>query len=175
MNPTIRPATPADIAVITDIYAQAVLHGTATFEIQPPDETEMARRYRALMEAAYPYLVAEVDGMVAGYAYAGSYRPRYGYRWTVENSIYIAPELHRRGVGRALLTRLIEECESRGFRQMIAIIGDASQTPSIALHAALGFRHIGKFDAVAFKHGAWRDSILMQRALGRGATTTPSA
>src|SRR5262249_43497736 len=166
-------ARPEDIAAITRIYAHAVRHGTATFEIEPPDEREMARRYRALTDAAYPYLAAEVDGTVAGYAYAGTYRPRYGYRWTVEDSIYIAPELHRRGIGRALLTRLIEECEGHGFRQMIAIIGDATQTPSIVLHETLGFRHIGKFDAVAFKHGAWRDSILMQRALGRGATTTP--
>ncbi len=170
---TVRSAQPDDIPSITHIYAHAVLHGTATFEIEPPDEPEMGRRYRALMEAAYPYLVAEIDSKVAGYAYAGLYRPRYGYRWTVEDSVYIAPELHRRGVGRVLLTRLIEEAEARGFRQMIAIIGDSSQTPSIALHDALGFRHIGKLEAVAFKHDAWRDSILMQRALGRGATTSP--
>jgi len=169
----IRTATPDDIPAITRIYAHAVVHGTATFEIDPPDETEMARRYRALVDASFPYLVAEVDGRVVGYAYAGQYRPRIGYRWTVEDSIYIAPDLHRRGVGRALLTRLIGETETHGFRQMIAVIGDSTQTASIALHEALGFQHIGMLHAVAFKHGGWRDSILMQRALGAGAASDP--
>jgi phosphinothricin acetyltransferase len=169
----LRDAQPDDIPAITSIYAHAVVHGTATFELEPPDATEMARRYRALVDASFPYLVAEIDGRVVGYAYAGQYRPRIGYRWTVEDSIYIASDLHRRGVGRALLTRLIGEAETRGFRQMIAVIGDATQTASIALHEALGFRHIGMLHAVAFKHEGWRDSILMQRALGAGATTTP--
>jgi phosphinothricin acetyltransferase len=173
MPPAIRAATPDDIPAITRIYAHAVRHGTASFELDPPSEAEMARRYRALIDGKFPYLAAELDGGVAGYAYAGPYRPRPGYRWTVEDSIYIAPEAHRRGVGRALLTRLIGETEARGFRQMVAVIGDSAQLPSIALHAALGFRHVGKLYAVAFKHGAWRDSVFMQRALGVGDASDP--
>ena len=140
---SIRPATPADIAAITRIYAHSVRTGTASFELEPPDEAEMARRMQALLDGGYPYIVAEIDGVLAGYAYAGSYRPRPAYRFSVEDSIYVDPAAQRRGVGRALLERLIEECERRGFRQMIAVIGDSAQTPSIELHRAAGFRMIG--------------------------------
>jgi phosphinothricin acetyltransferase len=161
----IRAAGPADIADITGIYAHAVRFGTASFEIEPPDEAEMARRQRALIEGGFPYLVAEADGTVAGYAYAGPYRPRPAYRFSVENSVYVAPEAHRRGVGRALLERLIAAAQARGFRQMIAVIGDADQAPSIALHRAAGFRLVGTIEAVGFKHGRWLDSVLMQREL----------
>jgi len=170
---SIRPAEPHDIAAITAIYAEAVRHGTASFEIEPPDEAEMARRYEALRAGGHPYLVAELGGEVAGYAYAGPYRARPGYRWTVEDSIYVAPEMQRRGIGRALLERLIVEARARGFRQMIAVIGDSAQAPSIALHEAFGFRHVGRFEAVGFKFGRWLDSVLMQLPLGDGATTTP--
>jgi L-amino acid N-acyltransferase YncA len=170
---TIRAAAAHDIAAITRIYAHAVEHGTASFEIEPPDEAEMARRRQALIDGGYPYLVAEADGVVAGYAYAGPYRARPAYRWSVEDSVYIAPDAHRRGIGRALLARLIEESERRGFRQMIAVIGDSGQAASIELHRILGFRLIGTFASVGFKHGRWLDSVLMQRPLGPGDTTVP--
>jgi L-amino acid N-acyltransferase YncA len=161
----IRAAVPADIAAITRIYAHAVRFGTASFEIEPPDEAEMARRQRALIEGGFPYLVAEADGTVAGYAYAGPYRPRPAYRFSVETSVYVAPDAHRRGIGRALLDRLIAEAEARGFRQMIAVIGDSDQAASIALHRAAGFRLVGTIAAVGFKHGRWLDSVLMQLEL----------
>jgi L-amino acid N-acyltransferase YncA len=164
----IRATEPADIAAITRIYAHAVRFGTASFEIEPPDEAEMAHRQRALTGGGFPYLVAESDGAVLGYAYAGPYRPRPAYRFSVENSVYVAPEAHRRGVGRALLERLIAEAQARGFRQMIAVIGDSDQAASIALHRAAGFRFVGTIAAVGFKHGRWLDSVLMQRELGSG-------
>jgi L-amino acid N-acyltransferase YncA len=170
---SIRPATPADVPAITRIYAHAVMHGTATFELEPPDEAEMARRMTALFEAGFPYLVAEIGGALAGYAYANHYRTRPAYRFTVEDSIYIDPGAQRRGVGRALLAQLIEECERRGFRQMVAVIGDSAQMPSIELHRALGFRMIGAVENVGFKFDRWLDSVLMQRALGPGSTTKP--
>ena len=170
---SIRPATPADIPAITRIYADAVKHGTASFELEPPDEAEMARRQRTLVDGGYPYIVAEIDGTLAGYAYAGPYRPRPAYRFSVEDSIYVDPSAQRRGVGRVLLERLIEECERRGFRQMIAVIGDSAQAPSIELHRALGFRMIGAVENVGYKFGRWLDSVNMQRALGAGATTKP--
>lgn len=169
----IRPAAAADIAAVARIYAFAVKHGTATFEIDPPDEAEMARRHAALVDRGYPYLVAERDGSIAGYAYAGTYRARPAYRWSVEDSIYIAPEFFRQGVGSALLMRLIAEAEARGFRQMIAVIGDSAQIPSIAVHAEAGFAHIGTLRSVGFKHGRWLDTVLMQRALGAGAMAPP--
>ena len=170
---SIRPATPADIPAITRIYAHAVRHGTASFEYDPPDEAEMARRQRALLEGGYPYLVAGIGGAVAGYAYAGPYRTRPAYRYTVENSIYIAPEAHRRGLGRALLDRLIAECEARNYRLMIAVIGDSAQTPSIELHRAAGFKMVGAFEAVGYKLDRWLDSVLMQRPLGKGSSAPP--
>ena len=170
---TIRAATPADIPGITRIYAHAVMHGTATFELEPPDQAEMARRMTALLEGGFPYLVAEIGGALAGYAYANHYRTRPAYRFTVEDSIYIDPKAQRRGVGRALLAQLIQECERRGFRQMIAVIGDSAQLASIEVHRALGFRPSGNLENVGFKHGRWLDTVLMQRDLGPGATTTP--
>jgi L-amino acid N-acyltransferase YncA len=169
----IRPAAADDVAAIARIYAHAVRFGTASFELDPPDETEMAQRQRAILEAGYPYLVAQADGAVLGYAYAGPYRARPAYRWSVENSVYVAAEAMRRGIGGALLDALIAEAERRGFRQMIAVIGDSAQTPSIALHRAAGFRLIGTLEAVGFKHGRWLDTVLMQRPLGPGATTQP--
>jgi len=172
-NISIRPATPADIPAITRIYANAVRHGTASFELEPPGEAEMARRQRALIEGGYPYLVAEAELAVSGYAYAGPYRTRPAYRYTVENSIYIAPESHRRGVGRALLDRLIIECEARNYRLMIAVIGDSAQTPSIELHHAAGFKMVGALEAVGYKFDRWLDSVLMQRALGKGSSAPP--
>jgi L-amino acid N-acyltransferase YncA len=170
---TIRPVGSADIPAITAIYAHAVQHGTATFEIEAPDAAEMARRQRALADGGHPYLVAEIDGGVVGYAYAGAYRARPAYRFTVENSVYVAHNAHRRGIGRALMDALVAEATARGFRQMIAVIGDSAQEASIALHRAAGFHLIGTLEAVGFKHGRWLDTVLMQRALGEGATKTP--
>ena len=173
MSAPIRPATASDIPAITAIYAHAVRTGTASFELEPPDESEMKRRLEALIEAGYPYLVAEVDGAVAGYAYAGPYRPRPAYRWSVEDSVYVVSTMHRRGIGGVLLGALIAEAERRGFRQMVAVIGDSAQVPSIALHRAWGFRHIGTIEHVGFKFGRWLDTVLMQRALGPGAVEPP--
>ncbi len=170
---SLRPAAPADIPAITRIYAHAVRCGTASFEIEPPDEAEMARRQKLLLDGGYPYLVAEAGGALLGYAYAGAYRPRPAYRFSVEDSIYLDPAAHGRGIGRRLLDALIAESERRGFRQMIAVIGDSAQTPSIALHRAAGFEMIGTIRNVGFKHGRWLDSVLMQRALGAGASTNP--
>lgn len=170
----IRPATPADIEAITRIYADAVLHGTASFEIEPPDRTEMLRRQTALLDNGYPYFAAAIGSVVAGYAYAGPYRARPAYKWSVEDSVYVAPDLHRKGVGGLLLRALIAASAQRGFRQMIAVIGDSAQAPSIAVHASAGFSHIGTLRAVGFKHGRWLDTVLMQRALGSGAAKPPS-
>jgi len=169
----IRAAGPDHVPAITRIYAHAVRHGTASFEIEPPDEAEMEQRRRPLMDSGYPYLVAERGADIVGFAYAAPYRPRLAFRWSVEDSIYVAPEVHRQGLGRALLTRLISECEARGFRQMVAVIGDSAQLPSIALHRALGFHTVGTLENVGFKFGRWLDTVLMQRALGEGATAPP--
>jgi len=174
MTIAIRPARASYIPAITRIYAYAVEHGTASFELAPPDEAEMARRMDDLLGKGYPYLIAEDGGILAGYAYAGPYRTRPAYRPTVENSVYIAPGNHRRGIGRALLAALVEACAASGFRQMIAVIGDSSrQAASIGLHQDLGFIHVGILDDVGFKHGRWLDSVLMQRSLGPGSTKAP--
>src|SRR5580704_3824186 len=170
---SLRTATAADIAAITRIYADAVARGTASFELEPPDVAEMARRQQALLTRNFPYIAAERDGAVVGYAYAGPYRDRRAYDWCVEDSLYIAPEFHRQGIGRLLLTRLVAESETRGFRQMIAVIGDSANTASVAVHAAVGFRLVGNFQSIGFKHGRWLDTMLMQRALGAGDTLPP--
>ena len=167
---SIRPVESQDVAAITRIYAHAVQHGTASFEIDPPDVAEMTRRQEALVTRGYPFLVAEQAGAgsvaeVLGYAYAGPYRARPAYRFTVEDSVYVAPQMHRRGIGRVLLDRLIAEAAARDFRQMIAVIGDSAQTASIALHQAAGFRLVGTFEAIGFKFGRWLDTVLMQKAL----------
>jgi len=172
MTVAIRLAKTSDIPAITRIYAHAVEHGTASFELTPPDEAEMARRMIDLTGKGYPYLAGEIEGALAGYAYAGPYRARPAYRLTVEDSVYIAPDRHRRGIGRTLLAALIEATAVRGFRQMIAVIGDSPrQAASIGLHETLGFRHVGILQDVGFKHGRWLDSVLMQRALGDGRKT----
>ena len=126
-----------------------------------------------MLNGGFPYVAATLAGRVVGYAYAGPYRARPAYRWTVENSIYVDPEFHRRGIGGRLLRRLVTDAEQCGFRQMIAVIGDLAQLPSIALHAAAGFTMIGTVRAVGFKHGRWLDTVLMQRALGKADTLPP--
>ena len=169
----IRPTTATDLPAITEIYAHEVRQGTATFELVPPDLAEMTRRFRALIDGGFPYIVAVIDGGVVGYAYASSYRPRPAYRFTVENSVYLRRAIHRRGIGRQLLERLIAECEMCGFRQMIAVIGDSANAGSIGVHTRCGFQMIGTHPDVGFKFGRWLDTVMMQRALGDGATTLP--
>ena len=175
MMPTIRSARPDDIAAITRIYAHAVRHGTASFELDPPDEAEMARRMTAIRDSGFPYLAADVEGRLAGYAYASFFRTRPAYRFTLEDSIYVAPDRQARGIGRALLDRLIEESAARGFRQMIAVIGDSTrQQASIRLHTAAGFTLVGIFPDIGYKFDAWLDSVYMQRALGDEPTALPT-
>jgi phosphinothricin acetyltransferase len=168
----LRPAEEADLAVIAAIYAHHVETGAASFELEPPGESEMSRRWRAIVEGGYPYLSALEDGEVVGYAYASAYRTRPAYRHTVENSVYVRADRHGRGIGRLLLARLIEDCAGRGFRQMIAVIGDNAPA-SIALHAGLGFELVGRLRGVGFKFGRWCDTTLMQRDLGPGQGSPP--
>jgi L-amino acid N-acyltransferase YncA len=169
----IRVASAADLPTITEIYAHAVRFGTATFELIAPDRAEMNRRYDALMNGGFPYLVAEQAGCPVGYAYAGPYRPRPAYRFTVENSVYLSPSAQRRGVGTALLRRLIAEAEARGYRQMIAVIGDSANAGSIGVHTKTGFQMIGTHPNVGFKFGRWLDTVMMQRELGDGGNELP--
>jgi L-amino acid N-acyltransferase YncA len=170
----IRPTAAADLPAITAIYQHAVLYGTATFEVIPPDLAEMTRRFDALMDGGFPYFVATLDGRVVGYAYAGAYRPRPAYRFTVENSVYLEPAIHRRGIGLQLMRRLIAESEARGYRQMIAVIGDSANAGSLGVHAKCGFQMIGTHPDVGFKFGRWLDIVMMQLALGEGAATLPA-
>jgi len=157
------------------MYGEQVLHGLASFELTPPEAAEMARRRNSVLEAGLPYLVAELDGALAGYAYASRYKSRPGYANTVENAVYVTDWAQRRGVGRTLLDALIVSCEAAGKRQMVAIIGDSANAPSIRLHETCGFRRVGTLQNVGFKHGRWLDTVLMQRTLGPGAQTAPDA
>lgn len=172
----IRAATPADIPAITRIYDGAVRHGTASFELVPPTESEMLRRFEGLMAGNYPYLAAvDEDGTLLGYAYAGAFRLRPAYRFLVEDSIYVAPDAQGRGVGRALLNALIAACEERGFRQMVGVVGDSANGGSIGVHRSCGFRDVGIIQSAGLKFGRWLDIVLMQRDLGEGDTTLPPA
>ncbi len=166
----IRPSTPADLAAITAIYGEAVLHGTGTFELEAPDTAEMARRRDDVLGKGLPWLVAERAGQVLGYAYANHFRPRKAYRFCLEDSIYLHPDARGQGVGRVLLAELVGRCEAAGARQMLAVIGDAANAGSIGVHAALGFEHTGVLKASGWKFGRWLDVVLMQRSLGTGAT-----
>ncbi|MCC7045308.1 MAG: N-acetyltransferase [Alphaproteobacteria bacterium] len=171
---TVRDAGPDDLASVTAIYGHHVLNGLGSFEQQPPDLAEIAKRFRAVTEAGLPYLVATLDGRVAGYAYAGPFRPRPAYRHTVENSVYVAPGMDGRGVGRALLAALVERCTTLGRRQMVAVIGGAYENAGSArVHAALGFKEAALLRAVGWKFGRWVDVLMMQRALGPGGDAPP--
>jgi phosphinothricin acetyltransferase len=170
----IRPATPEDIPAITEIYRPAVLTGTASFELEPPSVDEVRRRFETITSGGYPYLVAEHEGAVIGYSYASAYRTRPGYRFSVEDSVYVVEGQQGKGVGRALLSRLIEECTARGYRQMVAIIGDSAQWASIGLHRKLGFTFVGTLHSIGYKHGRWLDTVIMQRTLGEGDCTPPA-
>jgi phosphinothricin acetyltransferase len=169
----LRAATVTDIAAIQAIYAHHVLHGLASFELEPPSVAEMRRRFDAVTGAGYPYLVAATGDAVVGYAYASAYRTRPGYRYTVEDSVYVAAEAIGGGVGRLLLTALIDGCERLGYRQMLAVIGDSANTASIALHSGCGFAPCGTLRSVGFKFGRWVDSVIMQRALGQSDLSPP--
>lgn len=169
----IRDASEADLPVITEIYRDSVLNGTASYEITPPDLAEMTSRRAAIIDKGYPYVVAEAEnGILLGYAYASAFRTRPAYRWLVEDSIYLAPEARGRGVGKALLKELLTRCETLGFRQMVAVIGGASPA-SVAVHKSLGFETTGTLKGTGFKHGKWLDTVLMQIALGEGKETDP--
>ncbi len=164
----IRPSRPADLPALTAIYAHAVLHGTGTFELDPPDLAEIARRRDDVLGKGLPWLVAEAQGQVLGYAYANHFRPRRAYRFCLEDSIYLAADARGRGVGKVLLTELLGRCEAAGARQMLAVIGDAANAGSIGVHAALGFTHAGLLKASGWKFNRWLDVVLMQRTLGPG-------
>ena len=172
---TVRESTDADVPAITRIYAHWVKFGLASFELEPPDEAEMARRRNATLEGGYPCLVAvDKDDKALGYAYAGPYRARPAYRFACEDSIYVAADATGSGAGRALLDALIERCEARGFRLMVAVIGDSGNAPSIGLHEKFGFRQAGLLPAVGWKHNRWVDSVLMVRPLGLGSASPPA-
>ncbi len=169
----IRNAEIGDISDVVALYAHHVEHSLGTFEEVAPTEAEMTRRWRAVTDAGLPYLVCEVGGTVLGYCYAGLYRPRHAYRFSVEDSVYVSPDHARRGYGRLLLSELIDRCTLLGYRQMIAVIGDSGNDSSIGLHAALGFERVGCFPSIGFKQDRWVDVMLMQRPLGDGDATPP--
>jgi L-amino acid N-acyltransferase YncA len=172
-RPVLRPALESDIPAITDLYAHYVLHSTASFETVPPDTQEMARRRQNVLKTNLPYMVAEIGGIVVGYAYATPYRPRAAYRFTVEDSIYVHRDYAGNGIGRLLLAALIEACEKNACRQMLAVIGGQDNTASVRLHHGFGFRQVGLLQSVGFKFGAWVDTVLMQRGLGLGDAGMP--
>ena len=171
----IRPARRDDAPAIADIYAEAVLHGLATFEEVPPSAEELWRRALEVLDHRLPYLAAELDGRVLGYAYASPFRHRTGYRYTAEDTVYVAADARGRGVGCALLTAVIDACVERGLRQLIGVIGDSANAGSIGLHRACGFEHAGLLPAVGWKHGRWVDSVWMRRALGDAGDAPPDA
>jgi phosphinothricin acetyltransferase len=173
-NIVIRPADVGDLPRITAIYADAVRHGTATYELEPPTQAEMTARFGTLGAGGFPYLVAHEQGMVVGYAYAGPFRPRPAYRFIVENSVYVAPEAKGRGVGLALMRALVEAVRALGFRQIVAVIGDGGpESASVRLHEKLGFVHAGRLDGSGYKHGRWLATTFMQLAMNGGADTPP--
>lgn len=172
---TLRPARAADLAEITDIYAHAVLTGTASYEYEAPDLAEITRRFTAITQDKFPYIVAQDEGRVFGYAYASHFRTRPAYRFIVEDSIYIAPDAQGRGIGTLLLGELLARCEALGFRQMIAVIGDAAvNLRSARLHSAMGFTECGRITGSGFKFNHWCDTLVMQRALNGGTSTLPA-
>ena len=169
----VRTATEADAEALAAIYSDAVLHGFGTFEEDPPSAADMDARRRVVQERGLPYLVAEIDGRVLGFAYAGPFRPRAAYRYTLEDSVYVSPEAKGKGVGRAVLSAVIAACETLGIRQLMAVIGDTENAGSIGLHRALGFEQTGVGRSVGFKHGRWVDIVHMQKALNGGDTRAP--
>ncbi|MBV9859815.1 MAG: N-acetyltransferase [Alphaproteobacteria bacterium] len=169
----IRPCEAADLDSVREIYAHHVLTGLASFEIEPPDAAEIRRRWQEVRSRGFPYLAAECDGAVIGYAYAGPYRTRPGYRFTAENSVYIRDGWAGRGIGRRLMQQVIALCEAQGLRQIVAVIGDSGNIASIRLHQSLGFATVGTLRSVGYKFDRWVDSVLMQRALRPGDGAPP--
>ena len=169
----LRAATEADVPEIAAIYAREVAEGSASWELEPPDATAMRERFRAVLDGGYPYLVATQGTRIIGFAYAGPYRPRPGYRYAVEDSVYVAADARGHGIGGSLLAALIDACAERGYRQMVAVIGGSDQMGSIRVHAANGFVEVGRLPALGRKFDRWLDSVLMQRALGDGSATPP--
>jgi len=170
----LRPSTAADVPAVTAIYAWNVVHGTGTFELEAPGEPEMARRRADVLAKGWPWLVAERDGRIVGYAYANEFRPRPAYRFCLEDSIYLDPQAQGQGVGRLLLAELLAQCEARGARQMLAVIGDSANAASVGVHRALGFEHAGLLRSAGWKFGRWLDVVVMQRALGPGDDKPPA-
>ena len=175
MTMSIRPASAIDAPALAVIYGHHVLHGFGTFEEVPPTADDMAERRAAIVALGLPHMVAEVDGKVLGYAYAGAFRPRAAYRYTVEDSVYVSPDAIGQGVGRAVLTEVLKTCEALGVRQVMAVIGDSGNAASIGLHTALGFEPAGICRSVGFKHGQWVDTVWMQKSLNAGDATLPDA
>ena len=173
MSVLLRDTEPRDLDAITAIYGHHVRTGLASFETEAPDKAEMRTRYEAVREKGFPYITAELDGRVVGYAYANLYRARPAYRFALEDSLYVHPDCLGKGIGRVLLERLIVECEAIGCRQLIAVIGDSANAPSIGIHAALGFTMVGTFRSIGWKHERWVDTVLMQRPIGAGDTRLP--
>jgi L-amino acid N-acyltransferase YncA len=171
----VRASTAEDAQALADIYGHHVLHGLASFEEIPPTAADMAERRQAIVALGLPHVVAEEDGKVLGYAYAGAFRPRAAYRYTVEDSVYVSPDAIGKGVGRAVLTEVLKACEAPGVRQVMAVIGDSNNAASIGLHAALGFEPAGICRSVGFKHGQWVDTVWMQKPLNAGDATLPDA
>jgi L-amino acid N-acyltransferase YncA len=169
----IRDASADDMAAIQAIYSHHVLHGTASFELTPPTLEEMRQRHATVLASKLPYLVAERQGEVAGYAYATLYRPRPAYRYTCEDSVYVKPGMAGHGIGGRLLAELVQRCTALGWRQMLAVVGDSANAASLAVHARCGFHPVGTLRSVGHKFGEWRDTVLMQRALGDGDQTAP--
>lgn len=173
MTITLRDATAADVPAITAIYAHHVLHGTGTFEEEPPPESDIAARIAKVQQAGYAWMVAEEDGLILGYGYFAPFRPRSAYRFTAEDSVYVRDDIRGQGVGKALVAELLHRAEAMGVRQMVAVIGDSENVGSIGLHISLGFRQIGVLKAVGMKFGRWVDVVQMQKALGEGEKTLP--
>ena len=172
--PLIRSSRDEDLPALTAIYGHHVLHSTGTFETEPPSVADMTARRADVLSKGLPYLVAEEDGRIAGFAYGNWFKPRPAYRYSVEDSIYLAPEQHRKGLGRALLTELLARCEAAGIRKMMAIIGDSANAGSVGVHLALGFTQVGIIESCGWKFGAWRDIVIMQKTLGAGDTLPPA-
>jgi phosphinothricin acetyltransferase len=172
---TVRPSHDRDLPAITAIYAHHVLHGTGTFETTPPTESEMAARRADVLARGLPWLVAEEDGRVLGFAYCQWFKPRLAYRFSAEDSIYVHPDAHGRGLGRALLAELAARAQAAGIRRLLAVIGDSANTASIGVHRSLGFTPAGVFKSCGWKFGRWLDIVLMEKPLGEGDSTPPEA
>jgi phosphinothricin acetyltransferase len=171
--PLIRPSRDEDVAAITAIYAHHVLTGTGTFEIEPPTEADMANRRADVLAKGLPYLVVEDGGRVIGFAYCNWFKPRPAYRFSAEDSIYMASDAHRKGLGKALLAELCTRAERAGVRKLLAVIGDSANTGSVGVHTALGFSHVGVLKSCGWKFDRWLDVVMMEKPLGAGDTTAP--